>query len=124
MALDRSSRIARWLGAAALGSAGLLSGCVVAPVEPYAVGDSVAYPSTTYGSAYYPPAYYGSPAPYYYGPPVSLGIYGWSGRRDWRAPTPPPRHGWGAPPGPRGPWSRPGSLAPRPGFGDGPPRRP
>lgn len=50
---------------AALALVGLvtLSGCVAVPVDPYPTYD-------------YPPAGYYVPTPYYYGPSVSLSIYG------------------------------------------------
>ncbi|MFT4195701.1 hypothetical protein [Ottowia sp.] len=110
MAVQCSSRTARpWgLGVAAVALA-LLGGCVAVPVEPYQVGDPVAYPATVYGDGYYAPGYSTYAAPYYYGPPLSVGVYGWSGGRYWRNP-PPPRPGWSAPP----PGPRPGVKPPSP----------
>lgn len=136
MAVQCSSRVARVLGLGAAATAlALLGGCVVAPVDPYQVGEPVAYPAATYnGGYYYGPGYYGGySVPYYYGPALSLGIYGgYNNSRGWR--PPPPRPGWGGGPRPgggarplpppRGNWSRPpGAPGPRPGF-SGPPRGP
>lgn len=86
----------RWVGAAMVGSAAVLSGCVVAPVDP-----GYGYSYTTYGSP--PPARYEvvpvAPSAAYVWTP---GIWLWGGSRyDWRPGYWGPRgHGWG--PGPRG----------------------
>ena len=92
MAVLQSSSFARRaaLGVAA-GALALLGGCVVAPVDGYGygydTGAPVVYPSATY---YETPNYYygGSPGYYsqpYYGPSLSLGVYGNSyDRRRWR----------------------------------------
>ena len=124
MAVQCSSRTARRLGLGAAAAAlALLGGCVVAPVEPYQVGDPVAYPATVSGDVYYGgTGYYGYP---YYGvPSLSFGVYqGWGGWRDGRRPPPPPRPGWGRPGGPQPGWGRP--VGPRPGWGSpGAPRPP
>ena len=56
------------------GALAALSGCVVAPVDPYYdVGAPVAVqlaPTYYYGAPYY------APRPYYAAPPVSIGIWG------------------------------------------------
>ncbi len=104
MVLRCSSSAARRL---ALGAAGLalalLGGCVVAPVEPYEIGAPVVYSGGAY-APYYGNAYYGAPtyyygAPYYrpyWGPTVSLGIWGgWGGGRAYGRPG--YHHGRGAP---------------------------
>ena len=109
----RRERLLLAIGAAALA---LLGGCAVAPVDPYMVGAPVAYPAPAYGPVYGAPAYPVYPAPYYYGPSLSLGVYrGWSGDRDhWHGRPPPPRPGWGGHEGPRpGGWNRP-PAPPRP----------
>ena len=101
----------------------LLGGCVAVPADSYQVGDPVAYPAATYGDVYYAPGYSTYPAPYYYGPPVSVGVYGWSGGRNWHRPPPPrpARPGtrrWAAPRTPTGRcccWS--GSPSPAPVSG-------
>ena len=98
MAVECSSSLKRRaaLGAAAMAAA-LLGGCVVAPMEPYEIGVPVVYSSTVYtpyyGGAYYgaPLYYYGPPAYYrpYWGPSVSLGIWGgWGGGRHWHGRPP------------------------------------
>ena len=113
MAVQCSPRMARRMGLGAAAAAlALLGGCVAVPADSYQVGDPVAYPAATYGDVYYAPGYSTYPAPYYYGPPVSVGVYGWSGGRNWHRP-PPPRPGWNAPP-PR----------PRPGWDSSRPRPP
>ena len=87
MLLRCSSSLARRLATGAAGLAlALLGGCVVAPVGPYEVGAPVVYSDGAY-APYYGNAYYGAPtyygAPYYrpyWGPAVSLGIWGgWGG---------------------------------------------
>ena len=78
---DSSSRARR----VALGSAAaalvLLTGCVAVPMDAYDPGAPVVYSDAPYyGSTYYGgPAYYGAPVYQqpYWGPAVSLGIYGW-----------------------------------------------
>ena len=102
MAVQQSSSLVRLtaLGLAA-GTLALLGGCVVAPVDGYGygydTGAPVVYPDATYSAPYYygAPAYYGTP---YYGPNLSLGIYGGSyNDRRWRG-TPNP--GWRGNPNP------------------------
>ena len=114
-------RVPRAWGAGALAATlALLGGCVAVPVEPYEPGAAVAYPG--YETTVVTPGYYSAPAPYYYGaPPVSLGVWGWSGgSRHWHD-RPPRRHDWGRPPPPHHDWGRP--PPPRPHWGgrpDGP----
>ena len=94
---DSSSRARR----VALGSAAaalvLLTGCVAVPMDAYDPGAPVVYSDAPYyGSTYYGSTYYGGPAYYgapvyqqpYWGPAVSLGIYGGFGgdRGHWRGP--------------------------------------
>ena len=102
----------------------LLGGCVVAPVEPYYdVGTPVtSYPAPVYGPSYVAPAYPAYSAPYYYGPSMSLGIYGgWSDdHRHWR--DRPRRPNWGDRDGPRPGWN--GHNGPRPGWNGQPGPRP
>ena len=101
----------------------LLGGCVMAPVDPYY---DVGTPVTTYpyGPSYVAPAYPAYPsysAPYYYGPSMSLGIYGgWSDndRRGWR--DRPRRPNWGDRDGPRPGWN--GHNGQRPGWRASPDR--
>lgn len=106
----------------------LLGGCAVAPLEPYAVGTPVtSYPAPIYGAPYAPPvypAYPVYPAPYYYGPSLSLGVYGgwYRDRRDWHGP--PPRRDWHGRPGPRPGWSGHPGPGPRPGWSGHPSPRP
>lgn len=119
------------LGAAAAALL-LLGGCVMAPVDPYYdVGTPVtSYPAPVYGPSYVAPAYPAYSAPYYYGPSMSLGIYGgWSddhrhGRDRPRRPNwgdrDGPRPGWNGHNGPRPGWN--GQPGPRPGAGDRPAR--
>ena len=103
----------------------LLGGCVMAPVDPYY---DVGTPVTTYpyGPSYVAPAYPAYPsysAPYYYGPSMSLGIYGgWSDndRRGWR--DRPRRPNWGDRDGPRPGWN--GHNGQRPGWSGQPGPRP
>jgi len=149
MAIQCSSRMGRrlGLGIAAVALA-LLGGCVVAPMDPYAVGaypvgnypaSGEVYPATVDNNAYYAPYYYGYPAayyspyyyggypyygysaPYYYGPSLSLGWFGggWSGGgRNWGYGRP-SRPGWGGGARP-GAGNRPGSSnGGRPGGSGG-----
>ena len=111
-------RLLAGIGAAALL---LLGGCAVVPGDYYDVGTPVtSYPAPAYGPTYVAPAYPVYPAPYYYGPSMSLGIYGgWSDdRHHWR--EPPRRPGWNGHNGPRPGWS--GNNGPRPGGWDRPSR--
>ncbi|WOP14293.1 hypothetical protein [Ottowia sp. SB7-C50] len=92
MVVKCSSSLARRLAAGAgVALAALLGGCVVAPVGPYEVGAPVVYSNPGY-APYYGNAYYGAPAAYYsapyyrayWGPTVSLGIWGgWGGGRSY-----------------------------------------
>lgn len=94
----------------AVGGAALLGGCVVVPngpVQPMTADGTAVYPATVYA----PGAYYAAPypyyngyyaAPYYWGPAVSLGVYGrfgGGGHGHWGG----GRGGWG---GARGPGVR------------------
>ncbi len=110
MAVECSSSLKRCvaLGAAAAALA-LLGGCVVAPADPYEIGAPVVYSSTVYapygGSVYYGapvyPGYYHAPGyrPYW-GPAVSIGIWGGSGGRHWHGHRRPGGSHWhGRPPG-------------------------
>lgn len=113
-------RLLLGVGAAALL---LLGGCVMAPVDPYY---DVGTPVTTYpyGPSYVAPAYPAYSAPYYYGPSMSLGIYGgWSDNdhRGWRDRS--LRPNWGDRDGPRPGWNG-GHNGPRPGWSGQPGPRP
>ena len=119
---SRARRVALGSAAAALV---LLTGCVAVPMDAYDPGAPVVYSDAPYyGSTYYGgPAYYGAPVYQqpYWGPAVSLGIYGGFGgdRGHWRGP-PGRGHGhWQRPPGAGGgQWNRP------PGAGGGSWHRP
>ena len=119
---SRARRVALGSAAAALV---LLTGCVAVPMDAYDPGAPVVYSDAPYyGLTYYGgPAYYVAPVYQqpYWGPAVSLGIYGGFGgdRGHWRGP-PGRGHGhWDRPPGAGGgQWHRP------PGAGGGPMPRP
>ncbi|MDR0478328.1 MAG: hypothetical protein LBH31_00700 [Burkholderiaceae bacterium] len=94
LATHRRWRLA--IGALASGAAAALAGCVVAPDQgayyyaPYQAVPMVApvYPAIVGGTVVYPGGgvYYATPAPWYYGSGVSLGIYGGGGgRSDYRS---------------------------------------
>lgn len=133
MAVQRSffsaRRLVGWTAAAA--TLALVGGCVVAPVGPYDIGTPVAYPADggysypIYGNSYYSAPYYGAPA--FWGPSVSLGLYGWSGgydhgHRDWHGGGR-PYYGGGGRPHYGGGGGRPpqfgGGGGGRPNFGGG-----
>ena len=133
MAVQQSFSLVRRaaLGLAA-GALALLGGCVVAPVDGYGYGYDTGAPVVDPDASYSAPYYYGAPAYYgtpYYGPNVSLGIYGgsyndrrwrgydgWRGHNNpgWRGNNPPGwrgNNGWRGDGG-RGNWN--GNHAPRP----------
>lgn len=88
MTIRRQQGLRRWLGAAALGTAALLGGCVVAPVQP-------GYAYSTYGSP--PPVRYEAvpvtPDPLYIWTP---GLWLWGGAHyNWRPGYWGPRGGGG-----------------------------
>lgn len=56
----------------------LLSGCVMAPVEPWEIGEPVVTSGAVYYGSY--PGYYYGPPAYYYPPAVSLSLYGHTSR--------------------------------------------
>ena len=115
MAISLASSKARRVALAlAAGGAALLTGCVVVPngpIEPMTADATAVYPATIYAPGpYYAapyPYYSGYAAPYYWGPALSVGVYGRVGgghrghRGYWDGGG---RGGWGG--GARGPAPR------------------